>query len=126
MKILWTSTLKEKRFIPRKLHDRGHDVTVLCVPPLDIDQKEHFFENEVDGFRHIYPTGNIVNAIEEIDPDIIVMHILHPKLADNIARIRAKYPVVIRAGINSTELMMMDGFRHELPKILNLLTSVDH
>ncbi|MBA7681877.1 hypothetical protein ES703_90219 [subsurface metagenome] len=98
----------------------------MNVPPLDIDQEEPFFENEVDGLRHIYTTGNIMKAIEEIDPDIIAMHILHPTLTDNIGKIRAKYPVALRVGINITELMAMEVFRHELPKVLGLLTNVDH
>ncbi|GAI02926.1 unnamed protein product, partial [marine sediment metagenome] len=132
MKILWTNApggggvTPQGRLITKKLQERGNEVITMNLPPLAIDHTEPFYETEIGGIKHIYPLKNIVEAIEKIDPEIIVMHTLHPSLVDNIGKIRQKYPVVIRVGINLLELISMETFRQEITKVISLLTNVDH
>jgi len=133
MKILWTVSLTahsgatpQAILVAGKLRERGHDVSLLSVPPLEIVHGEPVIESEFKGVPVVYCSSSLAEAVEAVDPDILVAHTLHPSIVTDLTRIQGNYPVVARVGINIMELLIMELYKLNAPSVANFLRSVDH
>ena len=134
MRILWTVSMSgvsgavpQAILLCRKLRERGVDASLLHLPSLDVKHKKPYFESEVDGVPIVYPVGNLVKAVGEWQPDLLVCHTFHGSLLLYLKELRKlEIPLVARVGINLIELLVMGLYQLSLPGVIRLLRSMDH
>jgi len=133
MKIIWTVNMSSSSgavpqalVISKGLQKRGHEVILLSVPPLDVKIVEPIVESEFEGLRIVYPTRTVAEAVEAVNPDIVVCHTLHPSVLNDLPRMKGNYPIITRVGINLMELMALSNYEVITPSVARFLRDVDH
>lgn len=85
---------------------RGFSVDLMSAEPLDTAHSSPFIRDE-EGT--IYPVGSVVRALEELDPDIIMLHHLSGEVLQAIDLLKEMAVIVTRLGVNLRELMLTDA-----------------
>lgn len=99
------------------------NLEVVVGDELKIQRKEKFIA-DTNGILH--PVKSLKEAIFELNPDIVVLHTLNPKVREYLQDIQPHFITVARLGVNLREQSMLDNFVGDIPDLLNVLHTVDH
>ena len=133
MKVVWTTQLggrtgctPQSMLIAEKLRDRGIEVALMHTPPLGIEHDAPYIETELEnGVTGIYPVKGVAEAAEAWGPDVVVIHNFNMSVVQDLSRLRANYPVLLRLGINLLELLTLPQYHEIIPSVVSTILCVD-
>ena len=132
--MLWISDFRDAQYSDltfqsllwcRKLKEKGVEPVLCNVMPLDI--RSHPVMSEVMDMKLIYPVGDVLSAVQKIDPDVVLIYgavgaHLHFELPD----ITREYPTCYYALLDPLELLLNSKFTSDLPRAIDFMQKMDH
>jgi glycosyltransferase involved in cell wall biosynthesis len=134
IKVVWTTQIggrtgstPQAELVARKLRERDIEVSLLHVPPLDIETESPFLEAKTDSpVPMYYATRSVAEATEALNPDIFLIHNFNITTYSDLSRLKSNYPVFMRLGINLLELLTLQEYHEVIPFVVSALSGVDH
>lgn len=103
--------------------ERWDDINI--IPIAKSSRKINTDKDYIDIDNKKYPTNDLSNAVQSIDPDFVFYNALSKDVYEAHDKLKGMYPTIYRMSANLVEQSITQGFDDKIKYLINFLKTVD-